>query len=82
MGGEGPPQAPAEQMAPEGHEREKEAERAAAGYSGTGFGVPEAPRGGGREGDSALPNKSGSALLVLRMRSGSAAQANQTCAAD
>lgn len=63
-------------------EREREAEKAGAGYSGTGLGVPEAPRGGRRGSHSTLPNKSGPALLARRMRRGLEAQTNQTCALD
>jgi hypothetical protein len=63
-------------------QRMREAEKTGAGYSGTGLGVPEAPRGGRRGSHSTQPNESRPALLARRMRRGLGAQANPTCALD
>lgn len=70
MGGEGPP--PAELMAPEGHKREREAEKAGASYSGTGLGVPEAPRGGRRGRQCAVQVRPRSAGSAHALRTGRA----------
>lgn len=59
-------------------QRKREAEKAGAGYSGTGLGVPEAPGGGRRGSPSTRPNKSGSraAGSAHAPRAGSASEPN------
>lgn len=66
MGGEGPP--PAELMAPEGHKREREAEKAVPAIPEQASASRKRPEE--EEEEDSVQSQSGPALLALRMRCG------------